>query len=473
MNSPIKRQQERELELQARFCKLHSLSPEELSLLRLIAFGASPRPFAETIESLPTCAVRPRIPILASREGTERAIMQLMSHGWLKVLTPADCHDIWNPLATTLCVGPLCNYPAPLNVEISTKTATLLSALAKEEYFELRSIRPDVPMAETPKHCYLRPELQIVDYLFPTRNLADAFLRLGPDSQSYAYHFADWRLNPPQRIGPWRRRWWERFDDGYCVRTELSAPEVWTFESRALAESKLTERLRAIDARGRVAEQGVTNSQLLSILTRKRITQELWIVLCIVASKDGSWTRLSAKRLAAESRWHAYGTITELQAEHAVALGIANGWLWQVDTDVNEKIKLLIEEDCALPPLIEWSDHTAESPGIDVTPAGAELFREIDCELYGPYHEYALSRLRGDGDSSAWTNSVHGRAEVYSRYVLYSNLPLDETDVAVNLGNWALDECSIGDPCEFGAWCDRWWEVHPAGSRLHIETGSR
>lgn len=185
----------------------------------------------------------------------------------------------------------------------------------------------------------------------------------------------------------------------------------------------------------------------LETLTRYGVTLPEWFVLSLI----GDWP-MPAEAVAATasscSEGDPRGRVSVEVCQEALAACILKEWLTVVSHHTLQEIESFLEEQPAIGPVY----GLPEAGDVDFTVVGAQLFQDIDRELFGSLlrqRAYSIAKLEGKQRlySPTKKGALLGVAEIRQRY----------------------NVVSVSDPIPVGAWRIYWWQRYPKGYCIELE----
>jgi hypothetical protein len=409
------------------------------------------------INVIRACALRPRrMSVLIRDYAAElvEAVNRCLASGYLRVVSE-EWRDEWRDvLRTNGILGPMAGLPPRGAIDVNGAGVGVVrmieSGMAELErgYWDaLEPLRPRFARS------VLRRERVIVAW----EPLA-LEISTGVDQWARRRGASHGWLRSMSPIGPWRNRWWERYDTGFRLELDLVVDNE-ADNDESLEDMNVGPRLERADA----CKEGWPDVDVIAnVVGSHDLSLSEWVSLLVVANQVCAEHALPEEtNKFTQELWSVSIDVAELNG--AVSACLAKGILWRIDATAIMRIGEIVERDKALGPLIPIP--RAEEGLVDISPEGAGLFLEIIGEL-----EKAV------GFDGIWSyRSIARPTKLTGGYVeaIYEDLQ-DVYWMSLRDTERYIEYCAkiggmrVRNVAPLGPWCAYWWDPLPFGYRVEI-----
>jgi hypothetical protein len=395
------------------------IAPAEASLFNVLHYGLTVPP-SDLCRRAAYCDYSLGGPVSAKEN--QAALAGCLSKGWLQIVDEAALSRIHDEVRREGLLGPVYDYPSLGGVDFTHAGA--------EQWFHICDRLWDGGRAASFAFCDVVHEKTA--HYFRSESAAVAECECWKGYESVV------TVAGPLPIGPWRAQWWRRFPEGYAIDVE----QRMQWQGRASSGGGdcyfITMKLPIDPAHAR------------DVLDRHNVA---WVEWLILASLDHATDRRGIVQLATESGLQLLSrSPTKAECLSGLKACLRNGWLCEVDEQVIAEIRNLLRADAAVMPVpFDPMKNWAE---IDFSVAGAQLYRMVSAEIFGPNWEDGLivedTYYREEHHYCA---TQAGLAAVMHEYFESGEVPKSIRTVPI------------------GRWCVYWWQRFRSGYRLELTFG--
>ncbi|MDB5306186.1 MAG: hypothetical protein JWO38_388 [Gemmataceae bacterium] len=424
------------------------ITPAEASLFHTIQYRLTLPP-----SDLPRVASEKfyNYAVPATEEECRAALAACLAKRWLQIVDEAALAEITDDLRKGGVVGPVYGLPSSGEVDFTRTGANLWRLLSDRCSRDSLAIGgpfayPDVVYEKSARY-------------FRTRTAAAEAL------EKARYEDDVVSVSGPYRTGPRRAQWLRRFPEGY--RIDVEQRRLWQGRPDSGGEDHFLDR----------DPEKADPQRLEHVLDRHNVTLAEWVLLAGMENGPHSLDCTSLPGWLALPVEPKFGRrISEEEYSRGLDACLRYGWLRVMDRQVIGEVHALLRND----PVLLAIPRTAQQrpngcsyildpirPGqliplpkpaesrqgeIDISPAGAALYRMISAEWLGPDWEDDLRF------SKVYDWEEHHYCESHERFH--------------RIKQEHLANCEIVRACRvipIGPWCVDWWEQFPGGYRLELE----
>ena len=356
-----------------------------------------------------------------TEELTQAALAGCFAKGWLQVIDEAALGRIQEELRRDGVLGPIFGYPSIGGVDFTHAGA--------EQLFRIVEHLWNGGRAKSSPYGDVVHEKS--SYYFPSEAKAIIERDLWKECKNVVV------VSEPVQIGPWRANWWRRFSMGY--RIDVEQRMQWQAHN-ADSQGSVYFHWRDLHFNREIAS---------AVLHQHDMDSNEWFVL---AEQDGRHYRVFEG--ASENLNNSDDATLEAEWARGVEACLSKGWLRHLDEQAIAEIATLLDSDSAITPVRPTPEQYRDTYAF--TNAGAELYRKVSAEIFGP----------------KWEDHLEVEVTYYWEEHRYC---------ATEAGLATFDECyhrAVETPqttrtVPIGPWCIHWWERFPSGYRMELTFGDQ